>query len=157
MAKKGLYYTGEIDYIQKAMLHAQPYFCHKSLGYKIKLVYSKWASNYKYYGGHTFRINSNDESQDPNKHKDGVYNHDEVLDLVEKELGGADLMVFLGYDENDFWSNGNYKGGSSGAAYPRTVCTQGLYNSENAKRFKWSINEWSSKGVSATGSVSNVI
>ena len=66
------------------------------------MSYSQWSSSWKYYKDYNFRTNSIYKSQDPNKHKYGIWNHDDVLDLTKKELGQADLMVFLGYDEKRF-------------------------------------------------------
>jgi len=137
------------NYIRDAMLLAEPYFCHESLGHRIKLSYSKWSSQHKYYYGYNFRINEKYEQEDSTKHRSGIYNRKMVEQLVKKDLGDADLMVFFGYDENDFESDGWFKGGTTGIAVRGMVCAPHPGNKED----KWSINEWSSEGTAAMGAL----
>jgi hypothetical protein len=138
MKSQGKYYVEFTNYMKKAMLLAQPYFCHESLGHRIKLSYS--VNSAKYYKDHYFRVNDKFESQDSKKHKYGIWNHDDVLELTGKDLGAADLMVLFGYDENDY-ENGKFKSGSTGVAYPNQVCKK-YYHKK-----KWSINENQNRGA----------
>ena len=136
------------DYIQDAMLLAQPYFCHKSLGHRIKLNYS----TAKYYKGYRFRINEKYEKR-PFNDPVGIYQLDRVEKLAKAELGDADLMVFLGFDINDFdLSNGQFLGGTTGIASLGIACAPHPGNTKD----KWSINEFSIDGAVAMAAVSNV-
>ena len=117
MGSQGKYYVEFTNYMKAAMLLARPYFCHESLGHRIKLSYS--VNSAKYYRDHYFRVNDKFAKQDSKKHAHGIWNHDEVLELTGKELGAADLMVLFGYDENDY-ENGKFKSGSTG--YVNTGC-----------------------------------
>ena len=71
-----------------------------------------------------------------------------VESLVKSALGVADLMVLLGYDSNDF-NNGQFLGGTTGIASNGIVCGPQAWNKD-----KWSLNEYSSKGVGGTAAVS---
>ena len=134
-------------YIKNAMLLAQPYFCHKSLGYRIKLSYS---NNFKHYKGYKFRCNDKYEKA-PYNYDYGIYQLKKVEDMVESELGGADLMVLLGYDYNDF-KNDKFLGGTTGIASNNVVCQQ----HSGYTKDKWSLNEYSNKGPGGMAGVSNV-
>ena len=96
------------------MAHVRPYYCHESLGHRIKLSYPQL----KYYDDFNFRRNYNCVSTNSKGSK--TCNADKVQDLVETELGEADLMVLLGYDKDDFNSDGKFKGGKTG--YGNTDC-----------------------------------
>ena len=96
------------------MALVQPYYCHESLGHRIKLSYPQL----NYYENFNFRRNSECASQ--NSAGSNTCERDEVQDLVGKELGEADLMVLLGYDKDDFNSDGKFKGGKTG--YGNTDC-----------------------------------
>ena len=64
-------------------------------------------------------------------------------------------MVFLGYDANDFGSNGKFGifyGGTTGIASADIVCVPHPDNTKD----KWSINEYSNAGASGMAAVSNV-
>ena len=140
------------------MVLAQPYFCHKSLGHRIKLKYS---TKFKHFKGHNFKINDKylKPPYDVSKHKpDGVYNVKKVEDLVKANLGTADLYVLLGFDADDFGPGGPKEmgekpGGTTGIASMRIVCKTNSHYTED----KWSMNEWSIKGPGGMGAVSNVI
>ena len=70
---------------------------------------------------------------------------------IFRYLGGADLMVFLGYDTNDFF-DGVFYGGTTGIASANIVCVPHPDNTKD----KWSINEYSNEGASGMAAVSNV-
>jgi len=126
-------------YIKDAMLLVQPYFCHKSLGHRIRLSYS---TNFKHYKGYNFKCNDKYEKA-PYNYEAGIYQLDRVEKLVQSELGGADLMVLLGYDSNDF-SNNQFLGGTTGIASRGIVCRPQAWEQE---KDKWSMNEYSNKGA----------
>ena len=136
------------------MLLAQPYFCHESLGHRIKLKYS---TNFKHFTGHLFKINEKFEKApyDVSKHENGIYNLEEVEKLVKADLGTADLYVLLGYDPDDFGPESppsNFLGGTTGIASTGVVClTHSGYTED-----KWSMNEWSKDGPVGMAAVSNV-
>ena len=136
------------NYIKKAMLLVQPYFCHKSLGHRIKIRYS---TNFKHYKGYNFRIHDKYEKA-PYNYQAGIYQLDRVQKLTLSELGGADLMVLLGYDPNDFSGN-NFLGGTTGIASRGIVCRPKQWGQDNNK---WSINEYSNKGAGGIAAVSKV-
>ena len=76
-------------YIKDALALVQPYFCHKTLGHRIKLSYS----TAKYYKGYRFVINKKYEKA-PYKYEDGIYQFDKVEKLAKAELG-AKYLVFV--------------------------------------------------------------
>jgi len=121
-------------YIKRVMALVQPYYCHESLGHRIKLSYPQY---HEYYEDFNFRRNDNCVST--NKGGSKTCNRDEVYDLVANELGEADLMVLLGYDEYDF-KNGKFKSGKTGVGNTKVVCKQ------SNKKYKWSINEDTNRG-----------
>ena len=129
------------------MLLAQPYFCHKSLGHRIKLSYS---NKFKHYKGYKFICNDKYEKA-PYNYDYGIYQLKKVENMVKSELGGADLMVLLGYDDNDF-KNGEFLGGTTGIASNNVVCKK----HPDYTKDKWSLNEWSKKGPGGMAGVSNV-
>ena len=137
------------------MVLAQPYFCHESLGHRIKLKYS---TNFKHFSGHRFKINDKYEKApyDASKHEYGIYNLKKVEDLVKANLGTADLYVLLGFDVDDFGPGGpkemGFFGGTTGIASKGVVCHTNSQYTED----KWSINEWSIMGAGGMGAVSNV-
>ena len=96
------------------MTLVQPYFCHESLGHRIKLSYPHLP---KYYGNYNFR--GNDVCETVQNEGSSTCDRAEVRDLVEQELGDAELMVLLGYDEDDF-VNGKFRRGTTG--YGNTGC-----------------------------------
>ena len=128
------------------MLLVQPYFCHKSLGHRIRLSYS---TNFKHYKGYNFKCNDKYEKA-PYNYEAGIYQLDRVEKLVQSELGGADLMVLLGYDSNDF-SNNQFLGGTTGIASRGIVCRPQAWEQE---KDKWSMNEYSNKGAGGIAAVS---
>jgi len=141
------------NYMMNSLLHAQPFFCHKSLGYRIKLSYSKYSVNHKFHTGKYFRINDKYQKQDPTKHKSGIYDVKEVERITKNYLGDANLMVFFGYDKDDFKSDGSsYKTGitfTTGIARTGVLCAPHPGN----KKDKFSINEWNPKGTAAMGAL----
>ena len=138
--------TSRNNYIKNAMLLVQPYFCHKSLGHRIKIAYS---NNFKHYQGYNFKCNEKYEKA-PYNYDYGIYQLEKVENLVKSELGGADLMVLLGYDSNDF--NGNqFLGGTTGIASSKIVCLPQAWGKD---KDKWSMNEYSSKGSAGMAAVS---
>ena len=138
-------------YIKDAMLLVQPYFCHKSLGHRIRLSYS---TNFQHYKGYNFKVNAKYEKA-PYNYQAGIYQLDRVEALVQSKLGGADLMVLLGYDSNDFKNNQccQFLGGTIGIASTGIVCRPQHWEQE---KYKWSLNEYSSKGTAGMAAVSNV-
>ena len=70
-----------------------------------------------YYKDYNFQYNEVFLSQNSKASK--VRDYDKIKALVEEEVGEADLMVLLGYDEYDF-ENGKFKSGSTG--YVNTGC-----------------------------------
>ena len=76
-------------YIKDALALVQPYFCHKTLGHRIKLSYS----TAKYYKGYRFLINKKYEKA-PYNYDDGIYQFDKVEKLAKAELG-AKYLVFV--------------------------------------------------------------
>ena len=92
------------------MCLVQPYYCHESLGHRIELSYS-----IEYYEDYNFQYNKVFISENSK----GTRDYDKIRALVKEEVGEADLMVLLGYDEYDV-ENGKFKGGSTG--YVITGC-----------------------------------
>ena len=120
--------TSRNNYIKNAMLLVQPYFCHKSLGHRIQIAYS---NNFKHYKGYNFKCNEKYEKA-PYNYDYGIYQLEKVENLVKSELGGADLMVLLGYDSNDF--NGNqFLGGTTGIASSKIVCLPQAWGKDKDK------------------------
>ena len=70
------------------MGHAQAYYCGGGLGSTIKLNYQQ---NIKHYKGYSFYTQNG-------RFKD----EDKAQALTEKELGSADLMVYIGKSNHKF-------------------------------------------------------
>ena len=101
-------------YVKTAMTHAQAIFCHSSLGTKIQL---ELVGEIKHYAGKYLQATEAKEK--------------EMVEITKKDIGDADLMVYMGYDAK----SEPYGGG--GIAYMGTVCLPSTYAGE-----KSSINEW---------------
>ena len=101
-------------YIHTTMPHAQALYCHSSLGTKIQL---EIVGEIKHYQGKYLQATEAKEK--------------EMVEITKKDIGDADLMVYMGYDAK----SEPYGGG--GIAYMSTVCLPSTYAGE-----KSSINEW---------------
>ena len=72
------------------MVHAQAYYCGGGLGSTIKLNYQQ---NIKHYKGYSFYTQ---------KEGAGFKDEAKAQSLTEKELGSADLMVYIGKSNHKF-------------------------------------------------------
>ncbi len=106
------------DYIDKAFTHVQAMFCHPTLGTKV--VVERLGSA-KYYAGHNWQATER--------------KLEEMYQTTEQELGSADLMFYIGFDDTG-------RDNTVGIAFTSAVCAQG-------DNFKQSINEYRSKFSSA--------
>lgn len=101
------------SYIQAAFAHVQAYYRHSaSLGTTVNV---QRVGQTKHYPGRYFKA-------------DGQ-SLDMMKPTTKNELQGADLMVYVGYDQ-DYW-------GTIGLAFVGTVCESGWYDEA-----KQSMNEW---------------
>ena len=94
------------------MPHIQAHYCHASLGTKIAV---QTVGDIKHYSGRSLQATGD-------KLK-------EMWDTTKAELQGADLMMYMGFD-NDYW-------GTIGIAWGKVVCEHSGYD-----KYKESINEW---------------
>ena len=101
-------------YIESTLPHIQTLYCHSTLGTKIQL----------------------ETVADP-VHVEGKYitaSSDSIIDMktnTEADIGDADLMVYLGWEESYY--------GTIGIAWVSTVCRPTSWGSQDVKS---SINEW---------------
>ena len=70
------------------MVHAQAYYCGGGLGSTIKLNYQQ---NIKHYKGYSFYTEN-----------EGLKDKARAIALTKKELGSADLMVYIGKSNHKF-------------------------------------------------------
>lgn len=99
-------------YIESSLPHVQASFCHESLGTKIVI---QRIGDIKHYSGKSLQATGAKLS--------------EMFDDTAKDLNGADLMMYMGYD-TALW-------GTVGIAWGKVVCDHSYYN-----KYKSSINEW---------------
>jgi len=99
-------------YVRSTLPHVQAKYCHKSLGTKI---YIQRIGDIKHYAGESLQATAGKLI--------------EMWDTTMADLGTADLMLYMGYENNYY--------GTVGIAWGKTVCT---HTSNN--KYKASINEW---------------
>jgi len=112
LAKVGGTTAAAESYIKSALPHVQAHYCQKSLGTKIAI---ERVGDIKHYSGRSLQATG--------------AKLQEMWDTTMADLGSADLMMYMGY-ENEYY-------GTVGIAWGKTVC---IHSSGN--KYKESINEW---------------
>jgi len=112
LAKVGGTAASAESYIKSALPHVQASYCHKSLGTKISV---QRIGDIKHYSGRSLQATG--------------AKLQEMWDTTLSDLGTADLMMYMGYD-NDYY-------GTVGIAWGKIVCIRSSGN-----KYKESINEW---------------
>ena len=99
-------------YIEASLPHVQASFCHASLGSKLVI---QRIGDIKYYQGKSLQATG--------------AKLQEMWDTTVAELQGADLMMYMGWEEA--------YSGTVGIAWGKVVCIH-----SSANKYKESINEW---------------
>ena len=113
-------------YIEASLPHVQASYCHASLGSKLVI---QRIGDIKYYQGRSLQATG--------------AKLQEMWDTTAAELQGADLMMYMGYEESYY--------GTVGIAWGKVVCIH-----PSANKYKESINEWRNTHAEA-GHVSKFI
>jgi len=111
LAKVGGTAAAAEAYIKSSLPHFQVHYCHESLGTKIVI---QRLGSIKHYSGRSLQASG--------------AKLEEMFETTKEELGTADLMMYMGFD-NDYY-------GTVGIAYGKSVCSH-----PSGTKYKQSINE----------------
>jgi len=118
-------------YWKKAATHLQAWFCHSSLGTKIKLT----TLSMKHYKGLKLTAAETDDIR--------------MVNTTIKDLNGADLMVYFAFDKTGVNANG-----PAGVAHLGGVCDTRPWGTPEIwdvyDGYKHSITQWQATGIQAT-------